>query len=85
MPVGAIDLRYHDDTYFNDFISQLGRNEALGRTGPTKFGSMDLRWIPPAVLELSDFGNYKITNPDECADAANAQTSPPAPAPGASA
>ena len=73
-PVGAIDLRYHDDTYFNDFIGQLGRDEALGRPAQPKFGSMNLRWIPPAVLEISDFGNYKITNPDECADAANAQS-----------
>ena len=73
-PVGAIDLRYHDDTYFNAFIIQLGLDEALGRPGSSRFGLMDVRWTPPAILEPSDFGNYRITNPEECAAAANAQS-----------
>jgi hypothetical protein len=74
-PVGAIDLRYHDDTYFKDFIAQLFRSEALGQRGSTKFGTMELRWIPPAKLApwWEAQGVYKITNPEDCAKAANAQ------------
>jgi hypothetical protein len=71
-PVGALDLRYHDDTHFRDFIGQLTENEMTGVSGPTKLGTIDLRWIPPAVLAPKD-GGFIITNPVECATAANAQ------------
>jgi hypothetical protein len=73
-PVGAIDLRYHDDTYFNQFLPQLTLREALGQGGPTKFGTLDFRWIPPAVLESAGDRYYRIANPEQCAAAANAQS-----------
>ena len=73
-PVGAIDLRYHDDAYFNQFLPQLTLREALGQSGPTKFGTLDFRWIPPAAIESMGEGYYRITNPEECAAAANAQS-----------
>ncbi len=58
-PVGAIDLRYHDNIYFTDFLGQLLSNEVRGFLGPTKLGVMDLRWIPPAILEPAEYGNYR--------------------------
>lgn len=73
-PVGALDLRYHNDLYFEQFLNGLFKSEYLGwPQHPTKLGGMNLRWIPPAKLEETTFGNFKITNPQECADAANAQ------------
>ena len=74
-PVGAMDLRYHDDKFFGDFLTELIRNEFLGRSNfTTKRGLMNFRWIPPATLEpAAEEGKYQITNPEECAEAANAQ------------
>ena len=73
-PVGAIDLRYHDNLYFADFLAQLHTSEFHGFPAKTKLGVLNIRWIPPAILEPDAYGNYKITNPDECAAAANAQS-----------
>jgi len=73
-PVGALDLRYHTDLYFEQFLNGLFKSEFLGwPQHPTKLGGMNLRWIPPAKLAPTTFGNFSITNPQECVDAANAQ------------
>ncbi|MGB7962122.1 MAG: hypothetical protein WCF12_04055 [Propionicimonas sp.] len=74
-PVGAMDLRYHDDRYFGPFLDGLWRAEFLLQPYPTKHGGMDFRWVPPAQLAPGPFDNtWVITNPQECADAANAQS-----------
>lgn len=77
-PVGALDLRYHDNAYFAAFMSQLFRAEFFGWAHATKKGTLDFRWLPPATLEFAgNFGlggdRYRITNPEACAAAANAQ------------
>ncbi|MGE4245815.1 MAG: hypothetical protein AB7E66_07420, partial [Parvibaculaceae bacterium] len=84
-PVGAMDLRYHDDAHFGEFVRQLSWNEMTGNPGPTKFGTMDFRWIPPARLKVLPAGDpsaapypdsdvCRIDNPEECAEAANRQS-----------
>jgi hypothetical protein len=73
-PVGAMDLRYHDNAFFGPFLNELVRSEVFGWPHPSKRAGMDFRWMPPATLELAEFGNYRITNPEECAAAANAQS-----------
>jgi hypothetical protein len=77
--VGAIDLCHHDDSFFAD----VGVGGAVPSPGPTRRGSLDLRWYPPANLELSPLSSglvhddgtpvrqYRITNAKQCADAAN--------------
>ena len=77
--VGAIDLCHHDDSFFAD----VGVGAAVASPGPTRRGSLDLRWRPPANLELSPLSSglvhedgtavlqYRITNAGQCADAAN--------------
>jgi hypothetical protein len=72
-PVGALDLLYHDDAFFKDFLYALWQGEFYGWPHETKHAGIDLRWIPPAKLEAAEFGNWRITNPEECAAAANAQ------------
>ncbi len=73
-PVGAQDLRYHDNVFYGDFVNELFQAEFVGRPAATKKGGMDLRWIPPnADLIAGAFGNFAIGNPEECAAAANAQ------------
>jgi hypothetical protein len=76
-PVGALDLRYHNDAFAAEFLNSLQASETWGPPHPSKHGSMDFRWIPPAKLERLTYpsGNmYRITNPDECAAAANEQS-----------
>ena len=77
--VGAIDLCHHDDSFFAD----VGVGAAVASPGPTRRGSLDLRWRLPANLELSPLSSglvhedgtavlqYRITNARQCADAAN--------------
>jgi hypothetical protein len=77
-PVGALDLRYHDNDYFSAFLSQLFRAEFYGWAHETRKGALNFRWLPPATLEFAgNFGlggdRYRITNPEVCAAAANAQ------------
>lgn len=79
-PVGAMDLRYHDDSFFGPFLDELWRDEFLGYPHATKCGGMNLRWIPPARLQyvgpapgFPTMHYYRITNPEECAAAANQQ------------
>jgi len=81
-PVGALDLRYHDNAFFSAFFAQLFKAEAYGWERTTKKGGMDFRWLPPATLEFVkktptdplQGDQYRITNPDQCAAAANAQS-----------
>lgn len=87
-PVGALDLRSHDDAYFTPGFSAGSIQHAGPQYG--KQGILNLRWMPPAKLEAYDVPvqplgwepanqppqterRYRITNPDECAKAANAQ------------
>lgn len=82
-PVGAMDLRYNDDLFFEPLVHGLARIPSLYDTHPpqSKKGGMNLRWIPPAVLK-QEFPpepvvgppGWRITNPEECAQAANAQS-----------
>jgi hypothetical protein len=72
-PVGALDLLYHDDAFFREFLDSLWKGEFFGWPHETKHAGINLRWIPPAKLEQAEFGNWRITNPEECAAAANAQ------------
>jgi hypothetical protein len=83
LPVGSLDLRYHGDSFFKDFRTQLIRGEHFGWPHTTKHGGMNLRWLPPAKLErhmafahMEGHGEekYLILNPEECAEAANAQS-----------
>jgi hypothetical protein len=79
-PVGAIDLRHHNSEFFSPFLLALSASEFNGVPHPTKHGSMDFRWIPPARLRRVMRGHphndivYQIVNPDECAAAANEQS-----------
>lgn len=87
-PVGALDLRAHDNAYFTPGFNA----SSIQHPGPqnARQGLLNLRWIPPARLEGYDVPvqqlgwepanqdpptqrRYRITNPDECARAANAQ------------
>ncbi len=87
-PVGALDLRLHNDSYFTPGFS-AGRIQHSGWQY-AKQGLLNVRWTPPARLEAYDVPvpslgwepanqpprtqrRYRITNPDECAAAANAQ------------
>lgn len=77
-PVGALDLRYHDNAYFAAFMTQLFKAEFFGWAHETRRGTLNFRWLPPATLEFAgNFGlagdRYRITNPAACAAAANAQ------------
>ncbi|WP_147791016.1 hypothetical protein [Bacillus sp. AR18-7] len=85
-PVGALDLRYHNNAYFGNF-NLSGRGFIAGSAGvprpfggtsqiPSKYGLMNAQWVPPAVLEpvIGYTTLYRITNPEECAKAANAQS-----------
>lgn len=79
--VGAIDLCSHNDTFFAD----VGIGGRVSFPGPSKRGALDFRWHPPATLvrrnlpshlfhqDGSPIIQYDITNPKECADAANQQ------------
>ncbi|HEY6223925.1 MAG TPA: hypothetical protein VIW26_09075 [Gemmatimonadales bacterium] len=79
-PVGALDLRYHDNVFFADFFAKLFRAEVYGWQRTTKKANMDFRWLPPAKLAKAfnpfngELDGYVITNRDECAAAANAQS-----------
>ncbi|MCI0574858.1 MAG: hypothetical protein L0332_31335 [Chloroflexi bacterium] len=78
-PVGALDLRYHDNLFFEAFFTQLFKAEVYGWESSTRKACMDFRWLPPANLTVSHdhnskFDGYRITNLAECAAAANAQS-----------
>ncbi len=73
--VGAMDLRYGDDRFFGPFLDELWRAEFYGQSHPPKHGGMNFRWVPPAQIVPGPFaGTFEITNAQECADAANAQS-----------
>ncbi|PGS74158.1 hypothetical protein COC69_23335 [Bacillus cereus] len=85
-PVGALDIRYHDNKFFGNFPISLGiyiSPEEIKDFGykPTK-GLMNAQWIPPAILEELtappginfDKKLFIIKNPEECAQAANKQS-----------
>lgn len=77
--VGAMDLRSHNDAYFRPgfYASTVQTLEPQF----AKQGLLNVRWVPPARLERYTEGvplnrlvrRYRITNPEECAAAANAQ------------
>ncbi|TIX07242.1 MAG: hypothetical protein E5V57_02305 [Mesorhizobium sp.] len=72
-PVGALDLRAHDNSFFGPFLDSLFVADVRNQPHPTKHGGMEFRWVPPANLVEGPFdGTWVITNPDECAEAANA-------------
>lgn len=76
--VGAMDFCNHNDAFFQDVEKAFGPPP-----GPSRRGSFDFRWHPPARLEpgVGSSGlihsngtpvkQYRIVNPKECADAAN--------------
>jgi hypothetical protein len=85
--VGALDLWAHNDAYFTPQFS-AGAIQFPGAQNARQ-GLMDVRWIPPAILEGYDEPTftlgwepanqpprtqrrYRITNPEACAQAANA-------------
>lgn len=85
-PVGALDLCAHTDSFF---VQQRHKAIAAGvdpYLGPAVIGNMNMRWIPPAKLERYESiiphgasgytteTRYRITNLQECAAAANAQS-----------
>lgn len=77
--VGAMDLCNHNDAFFPNVTEGFG----VPAPTPSRQGSLDFRWTPPARLIRSPLAsglvhsdgtpviNYRITNPAECADAAN--------------
>jgi hypothetical protein len=80
-PVGALDLRYHDDAFFAGFLAGLVRAEITSQPHPTKMAGIDFRWAPPARIESQREldgkpgfppATFRILNPEECAAAANA-------------
>jgi hypothetical protein len=76
--VGAMDLCNHNDSFFVDVAKAFGPPP-----GPSRRGSLDFRWRPPARLERIPIASgfvhadgtplvqYRILNAKECADAAN--------------
>ncbi len=81
-PVGALDLCIHTDAFFEQQRQAASAaGFALPWVGPAIKGNMNTRWVPPAKLEpfaTTVLGvpetQYRITNPEECAAAANAQS-----------
>lgn len=85
-PVGALDLRYHNNDFFGNFHVTLGRHISTEETILSGYksteGLMNGQWIPPAILEelpptpgiTSSSRLFIIKNPEECAEAANAQS-----------
>jgi hypothetical protein len=79
--IGALDLCSHTDAFFSDVV----RGGGVPFPGPSRRGSLDFRWAPPARLVRVDSNSglvhqdgtpiiqYRISNPDECAQAANEQ------------
>ena len=86
-PVGALDLCVHTDLFFQQQRqAAIAAGSVDPWYGPAILGNMNSRWIPPAKLEkfkatLPGPGAggthtetcYRITNPGECAAAANAE------------
>lgn len=80
--VGAMDLCSHNDAFFAD----VAKGGGVPSPGPSRRGSLDFRWRPPALLERSPLPShlvhqdgsqvvqYRVTNSKECADAANEQS-----------
>lgn len=78
-PVGAIDLcSFTDAFYQQQHHAAIAAGTADPMYGPPVVGTMNVRWIPPATLEPTQSHApeiyYRVTNPDECAAAANAQS-----------
>lgn len=72
-PVGALDVRYHDDTLLHPFLRELSTKEFFNKPSSTTFACMDFGFVPPAKLGAEFGGYYQILNSQECADAANAE------------
>ena len=76
--VGALDLCNGNDAFFPDVNGGFGPPP-----GPSRRGSLDFRWHPPAVLKRAQGASgmvhpdgspviqYRIVNGQQCADAAN--------------
>lgn len=89
-PTGAVDLSTHSDAYFAQQRQAAIAAGADALYGPVSIGTLHFRWMPPAELErvlppppaslpettppLSLGTEYHITNLEECAAAANAQS-----------
>lgn len=74
--VGAIDTVQYTKSFFAITKSTPGNSDPAH---PARWASIDTRWIPPATLAAEqELGTnrtvYRITNPDVCAAAANAQS-----------
>jgi hypothetical protein len=81
--VGAMDLCVYNDSYFTPGFS-AGSIQFAGDQY-AKQGLLNVRWGPPAILESYQISQpagatgfttqtlYRITNPEDCAIAANAQ------------
>jgi hypothetical protein len=89
-PVGALDLCAHTDAFFmqrRQAAIAAGAGDPYF-DGPPTLGNMNVRWMPPAKLERFEANipqpstasgwttetRYRITNLQECAAAANAQS-----------
>jgi hypothetical protein len=80
--VGGLDLCNHNDAFFADVVKAQGPP----LLGPSRRGSVDFRWHPPATLQQMSLPSglvhsdgspviqYRITNAKECADVANQQS-----------
>ncbi|MGJ0489435.1 hypothetical protein [Methylobacter sp.] len=77
--VGAMDLCNHNDAFFPNVVKGFGVPASI----PSRQGSFDFRWQPPARLvrqgpdtvlvhaDGSPVIQYRIVNPKDCADTAN--------------
>ena len=80
-PVGALDVLQHDDVYIGAQLAVARQGQPPGFQAATlRAGCMDYAWSPPARLTpvVWEQGGlvttqWRIDNPQECADAANAQ------------
>ncbi|PEL72607.1 MULTISPECIES: hypothetical protein [Bacillus cereus group] len=85
-PVGALDLRNHNNSYFKNFSISYGRyipsDEIKNFSYNPIEGLMNAQWTPPAILEElpstpginSSSKLFIIKNPEDCAEAANVQS-----------
>lgn len=71
--VGALDVLAHNKTFFSPHLTKLQSEIMVGDPTETRFAGLDFAWKPPAILVDDNEYGYLITNPQECADAANAQ------------
>jgi hypothetical protein len=72
--VGALDIMLHNDSFFDGFKNQFDYAMLYDQVPQTtRHACMDFAWKPPAKLANLDAYGWQITNPQECADAANEQ------------